>query len=363
MTLSVSSSGTSSNQLSVLREISNLQSDINATQNRISSGTRFSSPVDNASTYVIARNMERQVADLSIVGTNLSLMKSTVEVAIFGAEAVADLLMEMKRVALTAADPLLDASGRRTLNEEFITLRSQIVAITATASFNGTNLLNAPAEVALINTGSNSNQMGLGDNNGQGNGRDKARGNGNGVSKGNGGGNRNAVGRGNGRNSDGGPSTETNSETTRNSEVSASVNTLSAWASADGKHRISISYEDLSLGGDIIALTRDTTIDDAKTAAAAVGIIDQSIKNVIRSASKLATGLQSLEHHQLFTEKLKSSLRSEIGNIIDTNLTRNSAHLQALLIREQLAMQALAIANHESTHILTLFDSINSKIS
>ncbi|MFQ5348743.1 MAG: flagellin, partial [Rhodothalassiaceae bacterium] len=44
-----------------------------------------------------------------------------------------------------------------------------------------------------------------------------------------------------------------------------------------------------------------------------------------------------------------------IGNLVDADLARESANLQALQVKQQLGLQALGIANQAPSSILALF--------
>ena len=56
-----------------------------------------------------------------------------------------------------------------------------------------------------------------------------------------------------------------------------------------------------------------------------------------------------------FTTKPQDILKQGVGNLVDADLAQESANLQALQIKQQLGVQALAIANAEPQSILALF--------
>jgi flagellin len=66
-------------------------------------------------------------------------------VALEGAVAINDLLLEMKAKVVQANQAGLDATSRTALHNDFDALRQQIQTITGTAEFNGTNLIKASA--------------------------------------------------------------------------------------------------------------------------------------------------------------------------------------------------------------------------
>ena len=55
--------------------------------------------------------------------------------------------------------------------------------------------------------------------------------------------------------------------------------------------------------------------------------------------------------------KLVDTLESGVGNLVDADLAKESARLQALQVQQQLGAQALSIANQAPQVILSLFRS------
>ena len=90
----------------------------------------------------------------------------------------------------------------------------------------------------------------------------------------------------------------------------------------------------------------------AKTAATAV---DTAIEYVSGKLTALGTGSKGLDNMLTFTGKLQDSLETGIGNLVDADLAKESARLQALQTKQQLGVQALSIANQSSGILLGLF--------
>jgi len=123
----------------------------------------------------------------------------------------------------------------------------------------------------------------------------------------------------------------------------------------DGSNTISISAQDLSLGGTTVTLAGTTTIDTAANASAAVALIDASITNVNSSLSELGAGAKRLELQQAFANKLSDTIQIGIGNLVDADMAKASAQLQALQVKQQLGLQALSIANQAPQAAVSLF--------
>jgi flagellin len=56
-----------------------------------------------------------------------------------------------------------------------------------------------------------------------------------------------------------------------------------------------------------------------------------------------------------FVSKLTDALKAGIGSMVDADMEEASARLQALQVQQQLATQALSIANQAPQNILSLF--------
>ncbi|MBU1386015.1 MAG: flagellin [Alphaproteobacteria bacterium] len=118
---------------------------------------------------------------------------------------------------------------------------------------------------------------------------------------------------------------------------------------------ITINDEDMSLSGTIVTLGAAAKIDTASAATAALGAVDTSIDNVSAALARLGTGSKSLGTHLNFVGKLQDTLESGIGNLVDADLAKESARLQALQTKQQLGVQALSIANSSTSMLLGLF--------
>ncbi|MBW8881551.1 MAG: flagellin [Asticcacaulis sp.] len=130
---------------------------------------------------------------------------------------------------------------------------------------------------------------------------------------------------------------------------------IAALANADGSSTITVAGQDLSLGGSIVTLASDDTFATATSASNLLTTIDTSISNVSASLAKLGTNSKALENHLNFVGKLQDSITSGIGNLVDADLAKESAKLQALQTKQQLGVQALSIANQSTGSVLSLF--------
>lgn len=142
--------------------------------------------------------------------------------------------------------------------------------------------------------------------------------------------------------------------------IKSGGDSLSVLANDDGSNRIEFAAEDLSYGppggpGTNIILSEDATISDFVNADTAITEIESSIDNVGAVLARLGSASRRLEIQRSFTDKLTDVLERGIGNLVDADLAKASAELQALQVKQQLGIQALSIANRTPQILLGLF--------
>jgi flagellin len=130
---------------------------------------------------------------------------------------------------------------------------------------------------------------------------------------------------------------------------------IAVLANADGTSKITVQAQVLALGGSIVTLAATASIGTVTTATAAISTVTTSLTNVGAALAKLGTASKSLESHAVFVQKLQDALEVGVGNLVDADLAKESARLQALQTKQQLGIQALAIANTSTSTLLGLF--------
>ncbi len=128
--------------------------------------------------------------------------------------------------------------------------------------------------------------------------------------------------------------------------------TVRALADSSGVAVITVAAQTLTITVLAIATSALTTKTLASTA---LGLLNTAITNVSSKLSKLGTGSKALGQHLTFIGKLQDSIDAGVGNLVDADLAKESAKLQALQTKQQLGIQALAIANQSSSILLGLF--------
>jgi flagellin len=133
------------------------------------------------------------------------------------------------------------------------------------------------------------------------------------------------------------------------------TNGLRFLANADATSFITLSSKDLTLSGSIISLGLADSLLTVTGATTALNKLDDSITALNKALGDIGAQAKQIQAHTTFVSKLTDTLESGIGNLVDADLAKESARLQALQVQQQLGAQALSIANQAPQIILSLF--------
>jgi len=125
-------------------------------------------------------------------------------------------------------------------------------------------------------------------------------------------------------------------------------------ATADGTGFITLSGENLSLGGSLLTVTAGASIATNTSATNVLAQIESSITNVNAAVATIGSQSNQVTSHASFVAKLSDTLTTGVGNLVDADVAAESARLTALQVQQQLSAQTLSIANQQPSLILTL---------
>ena len=278
-----------------LQTLNRTNNQMEKTQNAIATGLKVASAKDNGALFAIANKMTSDVGAYDRVRESTDRALAILDTGIAAGESIMELLNEMKGKALAASSPGLSTSALAALDADFGQLRNQIVSIVENASFDGANMIrNFQANGTTANTVSNS--IALGD--------------------------------------------------------------------AAGGNTITIAGAGLQLRATTATVTapeimrfgqNESILAGGAAAATTAGLVTTSITNLGTQLATWGAGAKRLEVHRTFVGKLQDALSNGIGAIVDADLAKESAKLQALQVKQQLGVQALSIANSSSQAALSLF--------
>lgn len=130
---------------------------------------------------------------------------------------------------------------------------------------------------------------------------------------------------------------------------------LSFLANAKTTSNITLTAQNLTFGGPIITLATTDSITTAALAATVLTKVTASMVNLNKALGMLGSQLKQIDDHNMFLGKMSDAIDAGIGNLVDADLAKESARLQALNVKQELGTQSLAIANRQPQQILNLF--------
>lgn len=131
--------------------------------------------------------------------------------------------------------------------------------------------------------------------------------------------------------------------------------TLNVIGALDGS---SISVTTFDLATDISAeLTAAVDADGtlARALLGAGGGFANAMSNIGDTLAQIGADIRTLDNQINYVNVLRDATETGIGDIVDADLAKESAKLQALQIRQQLGTQTLSIANGAPSILLNLF--------
>jgi flagellin len=279
--------------MAALQALNSTAKGLATVQSRINSGMNVSSTKDDSAAYTIAQGLRGDLGGLKAVSSSLSRAKSVTDVAVAGAEQISDVVNQMKTLAKQASDDGISADTRAAYNKDFTALRDQITTIVNSSEFNGTNLLKTSGgTVSALQSLSNTASSG-----------------------------------------------------------SYTPDTLSV-----ANQGLDLATtETQSTGAGTGTLGKDSQLSDAATSKKMVDTLDTLSKSLNTKLSDLGSASRKIDAQTTFTSKLSDTIEGGIGNLVDADLAKESAKLQALQVKQQLGVQALSIANQAPQTITSLF--------
>lgn len=118
---------------------------------------------------------------------------------------------------------------------------------------------------------------------------------------------------------------------------------------------LTVANQGLDLGGSVITVAATDQVNTQASAQAMIDTLTTTQSNLKTSLSTLGAASRRIDAQFTFSSKLSDVIESSVGNLVDADLAKESAHLQALQVKQQLGIQALSIANQAPQAIMSLF--------
>ncbi|KPF42049.1 flagellin [Rhizobium sp. G187] len=302
---------TNSSAMSALSTLRSISSSMESTQSAISTGLKVSKASDNAAYWSISTTMKSDNLALSAVTDALGVGAAKVDTGYAGMESAIDVMQEIKAKVVAAQEQGVDKAK---VQEEIVQLKEQLESIAKSSSFNGENFL-------AIET----------------------------------------------------PETKTVvSGFVRDASGNVGVKTTSYVQSQDNLlYRLDAQGEVDDTQESILTSTDQVTVAGAAAAVASIKITDLDVENddldvalasvdlalekMTSAGAQLGSLSARIELQSDFSSKLSDAIEKGVGRLVDADMNEESTRLKALQTQQQLAIQALSIANNDSQNILSLF--------
>ncbi|AKI02147.1 flagellin/flagellar hook associated protein [Hoeflea sp. IMCC20628] len=313
--------------MAALQTLRTINTDMETTQARVSSGLRVGSAGDNAAYWSIATTMRSDNKALSTVKDALGLGAAKVDIAYTAMNSSIDVISEIKAKLVAAREPGVDKTK---IDKELTELKNQLQSISESASFSGENWLNnsstAAAGTKSIVGGFNRDVNGL--------------------------------------------VTITTLDVSVTSitmigEKNESLGILTKDIDAnaldpDAATTTARNYFLIDTGSTtgttasgaaitLTAVTTDAEVDDM------VRVVDSILSQMTDAASNLGAINKRVSMQEDFVANLMDSIDKGVGRLVDADMNEESTRLKALQTQQQLGIQSLSIANSNSQNILSLF--------
>nr|WP_295976763.1 flagellin [uncultured Agrobacterium sp.] len=118
--------------------------------------------------------------------------------------------------------------------------------------------------------------------------------------------------------------------------------------------KLAYSLTSLDITKDLVGPT-GVTLTAEQALDAMISFVDKQYQSMTSAAADLGSVKMRIELQENFVNKLTDSLDKGIGRLVDAEMNEESTKLKALQTQQQLAVQALSIANNDSQSILSLF--------
>ena len=342
-----------------LASLKSIQSQMDITQERLSTGKKVNSAIDNASSYYQARSLTNRAGDLDALLDSMGQGIQTIEAANQGIEAVTSFIEQLKSVAESAyaLDPNTDSYEEQiaSYKEQFDSIQAEISKLVADSSYQGINLLKGGKLTVTFNE-TRSNKFEI-------QGKDVVAG-------------MNLSG------SDSWTSVATGEMKTVNRVTDAEITLDGAGGKVAAGTQIYLLDPD-GLGADVEVVkvgdewyeatdsgttqtphagTTPVLATDQVPVKSYADSIDESITEIaaatdyLRSyATELGNNYSIIETRQNFTESLIDVLETGADNLVLADMNEESANYLALQTRQQLAINSLSLASQAAQSVLSLF--------
>ena len=131
------------------RHLNNSRAEMDQAMERLSSGKRINSAMDDAAGLTIAHSLDAKVTSLNQAARNANDGVSLINLAEGALDQVSAMLTRMRELAVQAINGTYSQTDRTNMNSEFSALATEITRISDNTKFNGTSVIGAAATLTF----------------------------------------------------------------------------------------------------------------------------------------------------------------------------------------------------------------------
>ena len=300
--MSLNSVNTNVSAQVALQSLNATNSSLQATQKRISTGYRVADATDDGAAFAVAQKVRADVGSLQTVNQQLGSAKGLVGTAVTSLTNISDSVTQAKSLLVDIANTSISADQRAQYVTSYKNLVTQVANSVDGAVYNGQSLLgsasgSAASSLTVINS-------------------------------------------------------STGTSSTLSGEDSSSLaNTLASLIGATFT-RSAAGVDTFTAGTDTASQTAASTALSTSTGTTSFAALQTTVLNHLNQAGADSNLLDATIS---FNSSKIDSLNAGLGALIDADLSKESANLQSLQIRQQLGTQSLSLANQAPQALLSLF--------
>lgn len=276
---------------------------LQATQKRVSTGYRVADASDDGAAFAVAQRVRADVNSLTVVNQQLGSAKGLVGTALTALTSISNTLVSAKGLLGQIGDASITQTQRDQYVASYKSLVQQVANAVDGSTYNGQTLLGkASGTVAGTAKSVINNESGA-------------------------------------------------TSTLSAADTSTLAGTLAGLIGATFS-RDTAGVDTFTAGAAGADQSAASTALTATTGATAFSDAQTTVSNLLNQSG---ADSKFLEATITYNSSKIDSLNSGLGALVDTDLSKESANLQALQIRQQLGTQALSLANQAPQSLLSLF--------
>ena len=274
-----------------LLSLQNTQSLMDTTQERLSTGKKVNSAIDNPSSYYTAQSLNNRASDLSSLLDSMGQAIQTIKAADEGIEAITTFAQQAKAVAQSALDSS-SSTDRADYMKQFNDILTQIDGVAKDSGYKGVNLLNG-----------------------------------------------------------GSLSVKFNEDGTSKLDIAG----VKAFSGDDGELGLAAGKDWGKVADASAGATAEETKAQNKAINDSITAVDKAIASLRSMASEFGNNYSIVQSREDFTENLINVLTEGADKLTLADMNEESANMLALQTRQQLAINSLSLASQAAQSVLKLF--------